>query len=499
MYIRGNLQSSATVPEKVKRSHIKKNKATSSPMTEKQDFSLMFLLLTRLPLLTLVVFSFLFSQGTLDVTVQSSIEGREPIHVDELKTGDFAGLGSFFENTCHSATVTAKSECQILQLSQDDFHGLLSSNPAISSALFAYFSSSVKKQRSGLAHFNEGSDEDDSKIKIAFFDSKSYDMESFKPKNEEGDNYEITFFEAKLGPATYNLASGHQVVCVFVNDTVDKETIKGLHHVGVKMIALRCAGFNNVDLGVAEGFGITVARVPVYSPFAVAEFAMCLLQTINRKPHQAYNRVRNADFSLSGLVGIDLHGKTVGVIGTGKIGQCFMDIAMGYGCKIAAYDVYPNKEYGAKEQVTYMELDELYAKADVISIHCPLFPSTHHMINKESLAKMKKGVILVNSSRGGLINTEDLIAALKSGHVRGAGLDVYEGESEYFFQNLQGSVVQDDTLTHLISLPNVVLSSHQAFLTEEALNAIAETTLKNVKQYSEGKRLAELDNHVPAS
>eukprot|EP00121_Abeoforma_whisleri_P004818 Awhi_evm1s4359 len=443
---------------------------------------------------------YVVAEGTLEVSVQSTLEGKAPISVDELKAGDFAGLGSFFENVNHSATVTAISDCQILTLSQLEFTELLRHHPAISSALFSYFSSSVKKQRSGLASINqESASGTDGKIKIAFFDSKPYDIESFTQKNADLDNYEITFFEARLSPKTVELARGFSVVCVFVNDNVSKEVVKALAHIDVKMIALRCAGFNNVDLNVAEGFGISVVRVPVYSPYAVAEFAMCLLQTINRKPHQAYNRIRNGDFSLSGLVGIDLHGKTVGVIGTGKIGQCFMDIAMGYGCKIAAFDVYPNKEYGEKEQVTYMSLDEVYAKADVISIHCPLFPSTHHMINKESLAKMKKGVILVNSSRGGLINTVDLIDALKSGQVRGAGLDVYEGEQEYFFQNLSGRVVQDDTLSHLISLPNVVLSSHQAFLTEEALNAIAETTLGNIKEYTQGKRLNELSNYCPSS
>lgn len=325
-----------------------------------------------------------------------------------------------------------------------------------------------------------------------------YDRETFNAENTKH-NFEIRYFEARLRADTVDLAIGHDVVCVFVNDELPGDVIKGLARVGVRMIALRCAGFNNVDLNMADAFGISIARVPAYSPYAVAEHAIALLLTLNRKTHKAYNKVRDGDFSLSGLVGFDLHGKTFGVIGTGKIGQCLVDIALGFGCKVAAYDIYPNAVYAAKAGVTYMALDDLLATADMISLHSPLLPTTHHMVNKESIAKMKKGVIIINTSRGALIDTQALLEGLKCGQVGGAGLDVYEGEAGYFFENLSSAVIQDDTLTRLQAMNNVLVTSHQAFLTKDALEAIARVTLGNVDEFAKGKRLDQLTNYVPTT
>ena len=315
------------------------------------------------------------------------------------------------------------------------------------------------------------------KIKIAFFDSKDYDKQSFVDSNQN-EEFEITYFETRLSEDTYKLAEGSDVVCVFVNDDVNSVVIDKLHKMGVKLIALRCAGYNNVDIEHAFG-KIHVVRVPAYSPYAVAEHAIALLLTSIRRIHKAYIRTKDFNFSLNGLTGFDLHGKTVGVVGTGKIGRIFIDICRGFGMNVIAYDKFPAKDSG----IEYVSLDELWSRSDIISLHCPLTDESLHMINSKSIEKMKKGVVIINTSRGALIDSEALVEGIKARHVGAACLDVYEEESNVFFHDYSNHIVNDDTLARLISMPNVIVTSHQAFLTNEALMNIADTTLNNVREF----------------
>ncbi len=311
--------------------------------------------------------------------------------------------------------------------------------------------------------------------KIAFFDAKPYDRTWFDQLNQ---HYHIKYYEHKLTPDTISLAHGCEAVIPFVNDTLDRTIIDGLCQEGIKMIALRCAGYNNVDRDAARG-RIPVVRVPGYSPYAVAEFTMGLLLTLNRKIHKAYFRTRDFNFSLNGLVGFDLHGRTVGVIGTGKIGQIFIRICQGFGMHVLAYDPYPVQD----ASFPYVPLEELLAKSDIISLHCPLTEQTRHLINRDTIARMKDGVYLLNTSRGMLVESESLLDALKNGKIAGAGLDVYEEETEFFFEDRSDMVQRDTLLSLLVSMPNVVLTSHQAFLTNEALHNIAQVTLDNLDAY----------------
>ena len=313
-------------------------------------------------------------------------------------------------------------------------------------------------------------------MKIAFFDTKPYDVPSFERFGAAA-GIEFKYFDTKLSEDTVALAKGYDGVCVFVNDTVNAEVIDRLSSCGVGVIALRCAGYNNVDLARAAEKGIRVVRVPAYSPYAVAEHAMAMLLTSIRRTHKAYIRTKDFNFSLSGLMGFDLHGKTVGVVGTGRIGRAFIDICRGFGMRVLAYDKYPLKD----APLEYVPLSRLFAESDVISFHCPLTEETYHMVDTASIAQMKKGVILINTSRGALIDAEALLAGIKSRLVGAACLDVYEEESELFFEDFSGHIVEDDVLARLISMPNVLLTSHQAFLTEEALENIAETTVQNLK------------------
>ena len=315
-------------------------------------------------------------------------------------------------------------------------------------------------------------------MKIAFFDTKPYDKPFFDKYAKE---YGIKFkyFETKLNEDTADLAMGYDGVCVFVNDTVNREVIDRLVRFGVKAVALRCAGFNNVDMKYAEG-KIHVFRVPAYSPYAVAEHTMALLLTSVRRIHKAYNRTKDFNFSLAGLAGFDLYKKTVGVIGTGKIGRVFIDICRGFGMKVIAYDKFPAREIEDGDSVRYASLDELFKNSDIISLHCPLNEETHHIIGAEALAKCKKGVVILNTSRGALVDAEALLSAIKARRVGAACLDVYEEEADLFFEDNSGHILEDDVLARLISMPNVIVTSHQAFLTEEALENIAETTVKNI-------------------
>lgn len=315
-------------------------------------------------------------------------------------------------------------------------------------------------------------------MKIAFFDAKPYDKASFD-KYAENNGVTIKYFETKLNEDTVYLAGGYDAVCVFVNDTVNAEVIDKLEEMNVRVLALRCAGFNNVDMKYAFG-KLHVLRVPAYSPYAVAEHAMALLLTSIRRIHKAYIRTKDFNFSLNNLTGFDLHGKTVGVIGTGRIGRVFIDICRGFGMKVLAYDKYPAEGLDNGDTIRYADLDKLFSESDIISLHCPLTEDTHYLIDEEALNKCKTGVVIINTSRGALVDAEALLKGIKSRKVGAACLDVYEEESDLFFEDNSGHILEDDTLARLISMPNVIVTSHQAFLTQEALENIAQTTIDNI-------------------
>lgn len=319
-------------------------------------------------------------------------------------------------------------------------------------------------------------------MKIAVFSAKPYDRE-YLSRARDGAyvSVELVFHDFALSRETVSLAKGAQAICVFVNDTLSEDVLEDLHNLDIHAILLRCAGFNHVDLKAADRLRIFVANVPSYSPEAVAEFALALIQTLNRKTHRAYNRVREGNFSLDGLLGKTLHGKTVGIVGVGKIGIALARILRGFGCKLIAHDPYPTDAF--LEFGKYASLDELLPQCDFISLHCPLTESTRHIINDQSLAKIKKGAMLVNTSRGGLIHTKSAIAALKNQQLGGLALDVYEAEGQLFYQDHSGDIIQDDELMRLMTFPNVIVCGHQAFFTEEALTEIAECTLKNFSDF----------------
>ena len=319
-------------------------------------------------------------------------------------------------------------------------------------------------------------------MKIAFFDTKPYDKPSFD-RFGAMQGIEFKYFETKLNEDTVELANGYDGVCVFVNDTVNKAVIDKLVSYGIHLLALRCAGFNNVDVKYAFG-KLHVFRVPAYSPYAVAEHTIALLLTSIRRIHKAYIRTRDFNFSLSGMTGFDLHGKTVGVVGTGRIGRAFIDICRGLGMRVLAYDKYPAAGLDNGDTIRYVTLDELFANSDIISLHCPLTEETYHLINEDTLAKCRRGVVILNTSRGALVDAEALLAGIKARSVGAACLDVYEEESDFFFEDFSGHILDDDVLARLISMPNVIVTSHQAFLTEEALANIAETTVQNLIDFT---------------
>lgn len=316
-------------------------------------------------------------------------------------------------------------------------------------------------------------------IKIAFFSTKDYDREVFDEYNKKY-SYDITYFSSKLNVETAPLTKGYDVVCIFVNDLVDEETIKILKEYNVKLIALRCAGFNNVDIKHIDS-SIKVVRVPEYSPYSVAEHAVALLLTVDRKIYKAYQRTKTYNFTLNGLLGFDIHGKTVGVIGTGKIGKCFIKIMNGFCANVIAYDIFEDKDAEKKLNFRYVTLEELYENSDIISLHCPLTEENEKMINHNTMSKMKDGVYIINTSRGKLIDTDSLIERLEEGKIGGLCLDVYEEESEIFSNDLSNSYIRDKDLLTLLSMPNVVITSHQAFFTKEALNKIASDTFNNIQ------------------
>lgn len=317
--------------------------------------------------------------------------------------------------------------------------------------------------------------------KIAFFGAKPYDIASFDKVNEKY-NYDIRYYKGHLNPNNVVLTQDTDVVCIFVNDTADAAVIDAMVDNGVKLLALRCAGFNNVDLKAAKG-KLPVVSVPAYSPYAVAEYSLALMLSLNRKIHRAYWRTRDGNFSLNGLMGFDMHGKTIGIIGTGKIARILIRLLKGFGMRILAYDLYPDMKFAGEEGISYVSLDELYRESDIISLHCPLTDQTKYMIDKDSIDKMKEGVMIINTGRGQLINTNDLIEGLKEKKIAAAGLDVYEEEGEYFYEDKSDKIIDDDVLARLLSFNNVIVTSHQAFFTKEALHNIAETTLQNIEDF----------------
>ena len=328
-------------------------------------------------------------------------------------------------------------------------------------------------------------------VKILFYDTKPYDKKLFEDYNKHY-GFEIKYLESKLNNETAPLAAGYDAVCIFVNDIADKETLEILKNCGVKLVVLRCAGFNNVDIQNLPD-GMKVVRVPRYSPYAVAEHAVALLLTLDRKTYKSYQRTKKYNFTLNGLLGFDIHGKTVGVIGTGKIGKVFIQIMKGFGTEVLAYDIYKDEEAAKEIGFKYVDLDEIYEKSDIISLHCPLTKENENMINKESMKKMKDGVVIINTSRGKLINSADLIEELSAEKIGGVGLDVFDDEGDFFLNDMSNSYYRIPELSILLSMPNVVITSHQAFFTKEALNKIGEVTMENIKNYFE---TGECENFV---
>ncbi|ELR97057.1 2-hydroxyacid dehydrogenase [Gloeocapsa sp. PCC 73106] len=336
-------------------------------------------------------------------------------------------------------------------------------------------------------------------MKVAFFSSKAYDRQSFTEVNVNY-NHELKFFEALLDSETATLAAGFPVVCMFVNDIANAATLEVLAKQGTRLLALRSAGFNTVDLKRADELGIKVVHVPAYSPYAVAELAVGLILMLNRKLHRAYNRVRDGNFTLDGLLGFDLHGCTVGIIGTGKIGMVFARIMEGFGCSLLAFDPFPNDKFESiGDNARYTTLPELLSSSDIISLHCPLVPATHYIINPDTIEKMKPGVMLINTSRGGLIDTEAAIEGIKSHQIGSLGIDVYEEEEALFFQDWSDSIIQDDTFQLLQSFSNVVITAHQGFFTSNALESIANTTLGNITDFEQGRLLENEVKYKPCN
>lgn len=325
-------------------------------------------------------------------------------------------------------------------------------------------------------------------MKIAFYDTHSYDKDAFTKSNQEF-NFKITFFDFKLNENTVATSRGYDIVCIFVNDVADKEVIDHLKENGVKMIALRCAGFNNVDLAEAKAAGIKVARVPAYSPHAVAEHGLSLLLALTRHIPQAYLRTKTQNFNIEGLTGRDLYGLTAGILGTGKIGRMMGDVLSGIGMKLIAYDPFPNEQWAKEKNVEYVSIEEIFKRSDVLSLHCPLTEETKHIVNHDNMKLMKSDAVIINTGRGALIDSKALVHALKHHTIGGAAMDVYEEESKYFFSDWSTNVLTDDVLARLLTFPNVIITGHQAFLTTNALGNIADTTLQNIKDFTEGKDL----------
>ena len=430
-----------------------------------------------------------------DVAVLKDVEGQDPIEVTCLHRGDIAGEMGLFGDRHRSATLKACSHCEMLTLGYDDFEELLERETTLAKALLAYMSGHLVRETSTVALLR--SKEAETGLRVAFFSASPYRNRLYTQRNAYG--FAMHYFPVPLSLDTAPLATGFPVVVASANDCLDERVIEALHALGVGMIALRCAGYNNVDLAACERWGISVARVPAYSPYAVAEHAVALMMALNRRTHRAHTRIRDSNFSLDGLVGFDMHGKTAGVIGTGKIGACTLDILRGFGCRLLAVSRTPKPDLIHRLGVRFVDLGQLLEESDVISLHAPLNAETYHLIDAEAIAKMKPGVMLINTARGGLIDTEALLEGLKAGRIGYAGLDVYEEEAKYFYRDFSGSHIDDDTLARLTTFGNVMVTGHQGSLTQDAQINIVETTLENIREYELGKRGAELRNAVMAS
>jgi D-lactate dehydrogenase len=436
-------------------------------------------------------FVFLVARGALEVRKRS--ERGVEIILRVMGSGEVGGLTSVALDRPRSATLRARRETEVLTIDRGRFLSLLDAHPDLVRSVLAFLGGKVRGKTALLATLMARG-HDGAGAAVAVFDVKPYDRRFFD--EQAGDDISPHYLETRLGPETAGLAAGFRVVCAFVNDDLSAATIERLAAGGVELIALRCAGFNNVDLEAAGRHGVTVVRVPGYSPHAVAEHTVALILALNRKIHRAYQRVREGNFSLSGLVGFDLHGRTAGIVGLGKIGRTLADKLVGLGMVVVGHDPYADQAWAAEAGVALLELDELLRRSDVVSLNAPLTPETHHMIDAGAIKRMKASVMLINTGRGALVDTAALIEGLKSGHIGAAGLDVYEEESGYFFEDRSEQVITDDVLARLLTFPNVLITSHQAFLTEEALHDIADTTLGNIRAFLAGQRGGELENAI---
>lgn len=436
-------------------------------------------------------FLFVVEAGALLVKKRSE-DGPE-IALRELSPGELGGLTSMYVEKTRSATLQARGPTSVIRFPRAAFHAVLAQHPELAQALLAHLGQKVRAKTAQVATLLARAGHDPRQL-VAFFDAKPYERAAFEARWPA--ELRATYFDARLGPETVALARGYPVVCAFVNDELGAAVVEQLASFGTGMIAMRCAGYNNLDVAAAARCGVEIARVPAYSPHAVAEHAVALILSLNRKLHRAYNRVREGNFSLNGLVGFDLFGRTAGLVGLGKIGRCLAQILRGFGMTVLAHDVKPDLEFAESTGVRFVPLDELLRDSDIVSLHVPLSPATHHLINAARIAQMRRGALLVNTSRGGLVDTAALIDALKSGQLGAAGLDVYEEESEYFFRDRSDRAIDDDVLARLLTFPNVLVTSHQAFLTSDALDNIAETTIGNIRAFLAGARGPALPNRV---
>lgn len=429
-----------------------------------------------------------------EVVVSRQAAAGESVELAVLGRGDIAGELGLFGQTRRTATLDARTECRVLSLAYRDFERVLEQDAAVARGLLAYVSAELVRSTSTIVKLT--SSELDRRLHVAFFHASPLRNELYRKGNRHG--YALHFFTPRLCQETAPLAAGCRVVVVSANDTLDAPVIEALHPLGVELVALRCAGFNNVDLQACQRLGIQVTRVPAYSPHAVAEHAVALMLALNRHIPRAHARVRDGNFSLEGLLGFDMHGRTAGIVGTGKIGSCVASILHGFGCRLLAFDVHRQADLEERLAVRYVELEELFSESDVISLHAPLTPETHHLIDKAALEKMKPGVMLINTSRGGLVDTKALLDGLKSGKIGHAGLDVYEEEESYFYEDFSARVIADDVLARLLTFHNVLITSHQGSLTDVAQQNMAETTLANIREYELGRRGRDLTNAVLA-
>ncbi len=433
---------------------------------------------------------FLIESGT--VAVLKAVADEDPVKVATLKSGDIAGEMGLFGQKIRTATLQAHSQCMIWTLDYIVFETLLEEHGALAKGVLSYMSEHLARETSIVAKLIAKDAEKG--LKVAFFQATPFRNELYQKNNQY--NYSLHFFTPRLDLDTVPLAAGFHVIVVSANDCLNDEVIEQLSELGVEMIALRCAGFNNVNLAACERCGISVARVPAYSPYAIAEHAAALIMALNRRIHLANNRIREGNFSLKGLLGFDMNGRFAGIIGTGRIGACTVKILHGFGCKILAHDVFQNQTLIDNYDVRYVTLEELYANSDVISLHAPLMKETYHLINAKAIKQMKKGVMLINTARGGLVDTIALLDGLRSGFIGYAGLDVYEEEAAYFFEDRSDSIITDDVLARLTTFNNVMITSHQGSFTDVAQTNIVECTLENIREFELGKRGGELANAV---